>query len=618
MINQLRLTYVRNYGGRVPGPQMGLGDFGSKFRVQGTPSLPQIQVAGFFNMNNAISGPVAGSNYYGIREVMNINKGTHSLKFGADVYLEKIIHDTLLNNYGTFSFDGSRSGNALADFILGTPRSMNQDAPISKYDNGWYYGMFVQDDWRLHPRFTLNLGLRYDLQTPMTDPQDRRITYVGGRQSTVIPNAPAGLLFPGDEGVGRGVIGMDKNNFAPRVGFAWDPTGQSKTSVRGGFGVFFGSISGNEWNLMADRAPFAVRQSFPNVNTITDPYATIAGGDPFPYVYSPQSVRWLPNSAVTGISLDFAWPYTYQMNLSVQHQIGSDISVSAAYIGSLAHKLPFQRDLNYPLLTSTATTANINNRRPILPGTLSNIYQVESIVNTAYHGLQFTGERRMGRQFTFKGYYTFSKALDGLDLQQSNVQVNVQNHARLDLERGRTASDRRHNFVMSAIWEPNYFADSGMRVAHWALDGWAVSSIVTARSGAPITITSGRDVNLDGNNTDRAHITGDPNLDPNRDRSAVTNMWFNTAAFLVPANGVDGNASRNLIDGPGLKNLDLGLFRNFAIRERMNLQFRSEITNALNLVNLNNPTTAMNSALFGKIQTARTMRQLQLGLRLVF
>ena len=622
LLNQLRVNYVRNFGGRVPDPQIPISEYGSNFRVQGTPSLPHMSVAGYFTLGNAITGPTAGSNYYGIRDMLNLTKGRHSIKFGGEMYLEKIIHDTLLNNYGTFTFDNanSKSGNALANFILGAPTRMNQDAPILKTNNNWYYGFFFQDDFRLHPRFTLNLGLRYDLQLPYTDQQDRGLTYVAGRQSTVVPRAPAGLLFPGDEGVTRGVIGADKNNFAPRLGFAWDPTGSGRTSIRAAAGVFYGSISGNQWNSMADRQPFTVRQTFNDVYTVTDPYRNVPGGDPFPYVYSPQNPAFLPFAGVSGIALDFRWPYTYQLNFSVQREIVKDLSVTAAYVGSLGHKMPFQRDINYPLNTPNATTGNVNQRRPILTGTLSNIYMIESIVNNAYHGLQLNAEKRMSSRFSFKGYYTFSKALDSIDMQGSNIQMNAQDHRNLALERARTATDRRHNFVASSIWDADYFKGAPLPV-RVLLDHWTVSTIVTMRSGTPLTVAAGADTNLDGNGNDRADLVGDAHLDPNRPRSEVVKQWFNTAAFRPPAAGRNGTSGRNILDGPGLRTVDLGLFRNFVIREGMNLQFRAELTNFFNFVNLNNPNTTFNASptsAFGTIQSARAMRETQLGLRLSF
>lgn len=617
-INQLRLTYVRNFGGRLNTPQTSLGDLGSRYQIQGTPSLPQITVSGYFTLGQAIAGPVAGSNFYGIREVLSHTRGRHSLKMGADLSLEKFIHDTTLNNYGTFSFDGSRTGNALSDFLLGLPRTMNQDAPVTKIDNGWYWGLFIQDDFRILPRLTLNLGLRYDLQLPMTDPHDRKLTFAPGVQSRIVPSAPQGLLFPGDSGIGRGIIKADKNNLAPRVGLAWDPFGNGRTSIRAAFGVFYGSISGNEWNSTADRQPFSARQQFNNVKSLSDPYGNLPGGvSPFPYAYDPSSPKFLLPAAVGGASLDFSWPYNYQMNFSVQRQVTNDVSVTAAYVSALGHRLPFSQDVNYPVFRPGATAANVDLRRPYLPGTLAAVGLVKSIMNTAYHGLQMTVEKRMARNFSFKGFYTFSKSLEGARLQNDTTDGGAQNMNNLGAERGRTDNDRRHNFVMSAIWQMDYFRN-GNPFTRTFFNGWTLSAIGSLRSGAPFTVTSGRDNNLDGNNNDRANVIGNPNLDPNRPRSATTAMWFDTAAFSPNGVGQDGNAGRNILDAPGLKNIDIGIFRNFKLRESMELQFRGEISNALNLVNLSAPASNLNSSAFGTIRTARAMREVQLGLRLAF
>ena len=618
-VNQFWLSYARNFGGRLNLPQTSLGDLGSQFRVQGTPSLPQIAVSGYFTLGQSIAGPVAGSNFYSIRDIMSHTRGRHTLKFGGELSLEKFVHDTLLNNYGVFSFDGSKTGNAVADFLLGLPRTMNQDAPITKINAGWYGGLFFQDDFRIHPRLTLNLGLRYDLQTPMTDPHNRELTFVPGIQSRIVTTAPLGLLFPGDPGVGRGTIPADKNNFAPRLGLAWDPFGDGRTSIRAAAGIFYGSISGNEWNSTADNQPFSIRQQFNDVQSLTNPYGHLPGGvSPYPYSYDPKNPKFLLPAAVQGAALNFAWPYTYQLNFSVQRQVTHDVSVTAAYVGSLSRRLPFAQDVNYPIYSSTATAQNVNNRRPIEPGILGQILLVKSIMNASYHGLQFTAEKRMGRHFGFKGFYTFSKSIDSAQLQNNTTNGGAQDMNNLADERARSDFDRRHNSVTSLIWQPDYYS-GGNRLLRGALNGWMLSAIVYFRSGLPFTVTSGRDNNLDGNNNDRANLTGNPLLDPHRSRSAVTNMWFNTGAFTGTPMGADGTAGRNIVDGPGLHNVDLGIFRNFKIVERTQLQFRAELTNAFNLVNLSNPTANLNSTnLFGTIRTAGEMRQVQMGLRLLF
>src|SRR6185295_9336800 len=164
-----------------------------------------------------------------------------------------------------------------------------------------------------HPRVTLNLGVRYDVQFPFTDPQDRKLAFVPGQASTVNPTAPVGLLFPGDAGVSRGIVKTDLNNVAPRLGMAWDPKGDGRTAVRAAFGMFYGSITGNEWNTTADNQPFTVRQSFPTVFTLSAP--------------------------VFGPSLDFVWPLSYQTNVTVEKELGKRFSVTASYVGSFGRNL---------------------------------------------------------------------------------------------------------------------------------------------------------------------------------------------------------------------------------------------------------------------------------------
>ena len=279
---------MRQFGARVNNPTTSLGDLNSKFTIQGDPTLPRLTVTGFFTGQTSIAGPDAGSNYFGVKDALSITTGKHSFKLGGDVSYETIVHDTLLDNYGVFTFNGSKTGNAYADFLLGLPATMTQDAPMRKTDNGAYLSAFAQDDFRIHPRVTLNLGVRYDLQLPFTDPQDRKLAFVPGQKSTVNPTAPVGLLFPGDAGVSRGIVHTDYNNIAPRLGVAWDPKGDGRTAMRAAFGMFYGSITGNEWNTTADNQPFTVRQSFPTVFTLSDPYRNLPGGvGPFPFNYTP-------------------------------------------------------------------------------------------------------------------------------------------------------------------------------------------------------------------------------------------------------------------------------------------------------------------------------------------
>ncbi len=624
MVNEFRTAYIRDFGGRLNLPAVSLGDLGSLYKIQGAPSLPQISVSGRFNLTSAIPGPVAGSNLYQVRDLLSISKSRHSIRIGAEGLLEKMIHDTLLNNYGTFSFTTSNprgTKNATADYLLGLAATMNQDAPTTKIDNDWYFAFYVQDDFRVNKRLTLNLGARWDIQTPITDPFNRFLTFIPGRKSTVVPSAPAGLLFPGDAGIGRGIISTQWGNISPRIGISFDPFGDRKTAIRAAAGIFYGSISGNEWNSSSDNQPFAIRQQFNEVYTLSDPYKLQPGGvGPFPYSYSPSAPKFVAPSATVGISTDYKSPYTYQMNFAVQREILPQTSITVAYVNNLTHRIPSVEDVNYPILTSSATTANVNARRPYLPNTLSSIGLIKSILNSAYHGLQVTGEKRLSHNFTAKGYYTFGKGLDAVNTQNSTLQT-ATDWNNILLDRGRANNDRTHSAVFSAVWDLRYFGKAPLPVRLLA-NGWSLAAISSFRSGTPLTITSGSDSNFDGNSNDRADLVGNPFLDPHRPRSQVVDQWFNIAAFSKTTqakNSYDGTSGRNIIDGPGLKNVDMTIARTFRVTERFALQFRGEATNAFNIVNLLNPGTNANTAsTFGKITTARPMRQAQVGLKLIF
>ncbi len=669
LVNQAWLTYTRNFGGRLnladasmPNPlppQTSLGDLGSKFTIQGTPSLPNIDVSGFLRLAQANAGPKTGTNFYGVREVATYTHGRHALRFGAEVSLDKDIQQADLSNWGSFNFTApnntQNTKNALANFELGLPTTIQQDAPVTGYTNSWSIGFFAQDDFRIFRRLTINLGLRWDIQTPPTDPLNRESTFVPGVKSTVNPNAPMGELFPGDPGVTRGIVPVRWHHVSPRIGLAWDPFGDGKTSIRAGAGIFYGSVSGNEWNTTTNFEPFAIRLMFPGVGALTgptlgNPYQGLAGGDPFPY-----KGAFVPGGPILGIAKNFQWPYSYQVNFSVQRQITSDFSMSVAYIGTYSHDLPFATDLNYPLLVSAgdpnlnppcsgnlrlADTSNVICRRPIdnpnpgsAPSPFGQVQAVQSNQTASYNGLQVTAIKRMGHHFMLNGFYTYSKTLDSVQLHNNTNMGLAQNFANLAEDRGRADFDFRHMFVTSLTWQLEYY-HGGSGALRGVLNGWSLSPIVTLRSGQPFTVLNGTDANLDAVTTDRASLTG---LDPRSGNCppragsppgtvgspvGTSGCWFNTSAFrqnpATPGAPIDGNSPRNFLDGPGFRNVDLAVFRDFKFRERFTLQGRLEARNAFNMVSLDNPNATAGARSLGTITRAKPMRQLQLGLRLTF
>ena len=423
---------------------------------------------------------------------------------------ERIVHDTLLDNYGVFLFNDSKTGNAYADFLLGLPATMTQDAPVRKLDNGAYISLFAQDDFRVHPRVTLNLGVRYDLQFPLTDPLNRKLAFVPGARSQVSPTALEGLLFPGDPGISRGIVKTDINNIAPRLGIAWDPRGDGRMAVRAGAGIFYGSITGNEWNTTADNQPFTVRQSFPTVSTLSDPYGNLPGGvAPFPFDYDPASPRFTLPAQVFGPSLDFVWPYTYQMNVTIEKEIFRSFSTSASYVGALGRKLPGEHRPELPGLR-TGGDHGQRQRAAAVPARRHRRRRAcSNRSSTATTTPCSSAPSGAARAFRPRRITRSARRMEDVDYQGGGLPA-VQNSNRIDLERGRTSADRTHSFTFSGVWKIDYLENSSA-VAKALLNDWTVSTIVTLQSGTPLTITSGQDRNFDGLTNDRADIIGDPN-----------------------------------------------------------------------------------------------------------
>jgi hypothetical protein len=311
-----------------------------------------------------------------------------------------------------------------------------------------------------------------------------------------------------------------------------------------------------------------------------------------------------------------------QTNVSVQRQVTRDLTLGAAYVGTLSSGLPFGRDINYPILTPTATNngANILSRRP--NPLLGQVILLQSDQNASYHALQVTGALRMAKNFTMNAYYTLSKTRSSVQLHNNTTQGLAQNYSRLDLEEGRADTDQRHVFSMSMNFQPDYYNGSN-RVLRGILNGWSISPIVKMRSGRPFTVTNGNiDANLDGVTNDRAQLIGDPHID-----NPSPARWFNTAAFsrnaIVTGVATDGSSPRNFLTGPGFQAVDLGLSRDFRFGERVKVRFRAEGTNIFNhanydLPNASAPANGTTSTTFGVISSAGAMRRLQFGARLTF
>ncbi len=688
--NQTWLTFTRAAGGRVNLPVTGpatqtLASYGSDFLIQGPVSLPTITETNF-SATATNAGPFTGSDNYELRDMVSLTKGKHSIFIGGEFALDKTMFDANLLNFGSLSFATSAptsTGNVTSDWVTGQASSTEQDSPYTTHLSTWHYAAFFQDDFRITPRFTANLGIRWDLDTPPVDAHNRTASFIPGQQSTVAPVAPKGMVFPGDAGVPRGIISTEYTHFSPRVGFAWDPFGDSKTSIRGAGGIFYGIVAGNEWNQPGNAIPFALRPQTGEgpLSSITNYYSTpgdfpstAPGGGLFPYIYSPSKPVFIsgPGGATETISPHFKYPYIYQFNFSVQRQLPSRVTLTAAYVSALSHQLPNFIDVNYvPYSTAfgapSTSATSIADRRQFDPcvgacptgaaainsgsGVLgASITQLLSNLTANYHSLQVSASKQLSGGFSVSGFYVWSHALelfepdaDGLSSPQDSgyfgTPFTASNNSLgaagggLQEEYGPMNADIRSNAAISGTWNIDYFHGDN-RVVKEVVNGWQISPIVYLHSGGPFTVTTGANKSFDstGNQRPDAVAGVGPLLSPHRCRvcstNSVTSEWFNTAAFTANGPGVaggigpggaDGNVSRNSLYGPGFKDVDMGLFRNIKFERGVVFQLRGEATNIFNLVSLSNPTASLASGNYGKITSAAgTQRILQVGARLTF
>jgi Carboxypeptidase regulatory-like domain/TonB dependent receptor/TonB-dependent Receptor Plug Domain len=623
LVNELRLGFNRirtnrniedakfgNVDRDLGIPQNGNG-------VEGNLGLPQVSITGFATIGGSSGLPNGRrDNTYNLIENLSWIHGAHTFKFGADYkrFIYNYMTSSWASSRGSFTFNGLYSGNAFADFLLGAIRSTSQnpgDPAVRSYTPS--AGFYAQDEWKIARNVTLSYGLRYELFFPERerlnkiasfDPATGLVPVSTGQLLNV--DSTGALINVGTSNIGPTAWKLQTTNFAPRFGIAWRPFADSRTVVRGGYGIFYNLLpDGNGISQLFRGIPFRANQTF--TNTATQQLATWT--NPYPSNVGVAVGGYTPN----GVAYDLKTPYVQQWSFGLEREIAHDLVLETTYLGSKGTHLLLSRNLNQPAPGPGAIQA----RRPYPQW--GSITWVDAVGTSTYHSLAVRLERRYSNGLSLLASYTYSHSIDQGG-GSGDGESAIQDPRNIAANTGSSDFDIRHRLVTSIVYQLPFGKGRGLggqlpALLRAPISNWETTAIVTLQSGPPFSVVTSTDISNTGG-ANRPFLVGDPSvLDPSPTR------WFNTAAFsitLPPGVYSYGNLGRNTLRADGTQNLDLGIFRNFALREKLGLQFRGEIFNVLNHPNFGLPIHDASSSTFGQVtQTSTASRQIQFGLKLV-
>ena len=647
----------------------------------GGSASPLMSVTGGFNLGSSPQGPSTLHDVtFQLQDTASLVWGKHQLRFGGDIRRVRINFNYDFYNNGSYFFGefGPLTGSNLADFVGGFPEEFFQ------FSNAVYgirtssYHFFAQDSWKIKPRLTLDLGLRYEYNSPQTDPHNEIIGFFPGQQSTVFPDAPPGLLYPSDPGTpNRGLVFSDRNNFAPRFGFAWDVLGNSKLVVRGGFGLFYDIEDGALNFQFGGQPPFGdATDLFPSPtdlggNYLADPFTPLGVENPFPFATKGKVGQFFIPKTSFAYVVDprFRTPYSESYNFGLQYQLTSNTLLEGVYVGSIGRKLISTAEVNFPepadeqRQLALVGDVNVDCARPLsgcygssdpLGSSLTDSgLLITNLSNgfSASHQFQLTLDKRLSHGFEMRAAYTFAKTTDltsGFRARSSNFTDPLDyrlDHALADF-------DATHRLVLSGIWQlPFDRPFQGHTFLEKLTGGWQANGIVTFQSGNPFTLFQNNNSSLQNNFLDRPDVSGPVQIfhDP-RQLHTFTPTGAGPGSCVVPtdANGTTttgnfyfdpsnldcatvplftfGNMGRNTLRGPGINNWDLSLSKRTSITERQSLEFRAEFFNSWNHAQFLRPDLNGFSGTFGQITgtrghdsgTSSGARIIQFGLKYYF
>lgn len=599
----------------VPGNKT-WNDFGAKFTRTFTAEAPAAMhttLDGYFNAFSRFPLNHFRKNIQ-FSEMLSVTHGAHFWKLGGDARRSILDLQEYFRGDPYLRFRNTFTGDAAADFLLGRPTQVEQIAEDSNQPRTTELSLFFQDDWKASSRVTLNLGLRWDPYFPFTDITDKFSQVRPGYKSTLFPTAPAGIIFAGDPGAPRSLVEKKLWNLGPRFGFAIDPFGDGRSSIRGGYGIFYSQIRQQAHNQISNNQPFSIKLTIDKPPLgIDNPYSET--GNPFPFTAprTPEEkarYKFLTPMTMQQWNPNFRNAIVQQWNLNVQRQLFESYIATVAYVGSKGNHLYLTVEGNPGIYGAPGRT--LAERRPLYP-IFGRITDMSSRGNSTYHSLQTSVNKRLTGGFTVLASYTWSKLIDDASSDGSSPA----NPFNIRAEKGPSDFDLTHRVVASYIWELPRLTGATPLLRH-LLGGWETNGILVLQSGRWFSVVSGRDNSASGVNGDRADLIGDPHLDTGRPRAQLVSEYFRKAAFAQNPAGTFGTAGRNILRGPGDATVDFGVIKNVAVREGRRVQFRCETFNLFNRVNLGNPNANQSAATFATITSAGSPRVIQLALKFQF
>jgi hypothetical protein len=661
VLNTFRAGYRNFTDWTYPYDNTTAADLGIAFPdTFGTHTLPS------FSMGSAL---VLGSSSYtfsnGMNKSIEVNdalswtKGSHTLQFGASYLRLKYQMNSDAGTQGGFHMTTDGLGQtaltaAAIGLIDGTGAIDFTTGPGLQGGVNNNYFLYVKDDWRILKRLSLSLGLRYELPMPWEEPHNYWGTFIPGQQSTVIPNAPLGMVFPGDAGVPNGIVQTPKRQLMPRVGFSYDVFGTGKTALRGGFGTFYNATNANI--LQNGNQPWQCRYKPLTVKTIEYPLDGIDWG-----YCDPNNPTFSGVQTISYPSQNFKPSYAMAYNFGIQQQMPGKVVMEINYVGKLGrHEMVVYQ--SNPTIYVPGQFGAYTDQRRMYQGYGDNT-TFASIGNSSYNSLQVLASRRMTNDLTLTSSYTWGRSID---LNSGEYLGSLTEQGRIpyvwDIASERGPSDYNATHVFNATWTfdlSKRWKYKGNAFLRGVLNGYNLSGTYSYSSGQPVNINVGADVSSNGTNNNRPiFLGGDWRLPSGRSEADFVNEWFNTtsdnqvaegtggvgtapagcnwmpytgvdgktyyaqactpgAVWEKPANGTWGNVSRNSVIGPPQMTNNMSLKKNFKVKEGWTMQFRCDAYGVFNTPSFGKPNGAFGSN-FGKINKTKGERQLQLSLKLKF